>query len=521
MNKTNNITTPGGTPGKLVNPPSSEAGSMDSGGNHLLLKDDPFIKSRKLVRTPPSQPTRENSMLEANYKKACEERDNFKQLSEKLASEIDKLKLELQLLKDQVNNYNQNEQIPKTVVYSTDEEELRRETEPSCRRTNRNKKRKISMSPELSPPKENQKSPEKVKDRETKPLKPIKPPPIIVLCITKYEGLLNILEENKIKANTALLNSNDVKINVDNEESYRNLTKLLNQKKVQWYSFENKQTRPIKVVAKKLHYSCTPERIAKDLKKKNFKILEVVNMLKHKSKAPLPMFMLTFEQDEDIKKIYEIKDILGMKVQIHPLRKSKLVPQCKNCQKYGHTHKYCSSNPKCVKCAGDHHTKDCIKEKKAVPKCANCSERHPANYRGCIVAKELQQVKDNKQKKMQKPVQIDAIKDREKQNKKDSRPKSRPKINKKLDRDKGNLPLSKNDKLCPIAGPRKTYAHVASTNVAKPVGTPKPPSNVMEDIMQRILNRMEDIEKNNKKILERISFLEKQNSNKRTVPKRS
>jgi hypothetical protein len=30
------------------------------------------------------------------------------------------------------------------------------------------------------------------------------------------------------------------------------------------------------------------------------------------------------------------------------------------------------------------------------PKCVNCGEGHPANYRGCIVAKELQKIKNKK-----------------------------------------------------------------------------------------------------------------------------
>jgi stalled ribosome alternative rescue factor ArfA len=30
------------------------------------------------------------------------------------------------------------------------------------------------------------------------------------------------------------------------------------------------------------------------------------------------------------------------------------------------------------------------------PKCVNCGEGHPVNYRGCIVAKELQKIKNKK-----------------------------------------------------------------------------------------------------------------------------
>jgi hypothetical protein len=45
-------------------------------------------------------------------------------------------------------------------------------------------------------------------------------------------------------------------------------------------------------------------------------------MLKWGSKKPLHIFMLSFRHDENINKIYEITDILGMRVEIHPIRKS-------------------------------------------------------------------------------------------------------------------------------------------------------------------------------------------------------
>lgn len=41
--------------------------------------------------------------------------------------------------------------------------------------------------------------------------------------------------------------------------------------------------------------------------------------------------------------------------------------------------------PRCVKCAGPHHTKDCDKGDGRIDsvKCCNCNGDHPASYRGC------------------------------------------------------------------------------------------------------------------------------------------
>ena len=108
------------------------------------------------------------------------------------------------------------------------------------------------------------------------------------------------------------------------------------------------------------------------------------------------MFVLAFEADEKINNIYEIKDILKFQVAIEPLKNLKLIPQCKKCQGYGHTQNYCGREPRCVKCPGKHFTRDCSKQSTASPKCVHCGETHPANYRGCVVARELQKIKDKK-----------------------------------------------------------------------------------------------------------------------------
>jgi hypothetical protein len=136
---------------------------------------------------------------------------------------------------------------------------------------------------------------------------------------------------------TVLLNSGEIKINAEEEKDYWDITRALNQTNIEWHSFENKLTRPVKVMARNIHASCSAEDVMKDLKNKNFAIMEVSQIRSRKDKILLPLYMLTFEKKEDIKRIFEIKEILSMKVTIEALRRSKLIPQCKNCQAYGHT----------------------------------------------------------------------------------------------------------------------------------------------------------------------------------------
>lgn len=101
--------------------------------------------------------------------------------------------------------------------------------------------------------------------------------------------------------------------------------------------------------------------------------------------------MLTFDNQEQIEKIYKIKTIFNMVFKIKLLRRnSKLILQCKRCQGFNHTRAYCRKEPRCVKCAGKHLTKNCFASRNTSPKCINCKESHLANYRGCEIAKKFQ-----------------------------------------------------------------------------------------------------------------------------------
>lgn len=146
---------------------------------------------------------------------------------------------------------------------------------------------------------------------------------------------------------------------------------------------------------KKLHHSCDPLEIIADIKMQGLKVINVIPKLKRNTKEPLDMFLVSFEHTEDVNKIYNLKAIMNGIIKVEPVRKSNLIPQCKNCQSFEHTKNFCRRLPRCVKCAGDHSTTECRKPPEAKPKCCNCGLEHPASYRGCQVARKLQQKRND------------------------------------------------------------------------------------------------------------------------------
>jgi len=100
--------------------------------------------------------------------------------------------------------------------------------------------------------------------------------------------------------------------------------------------------------------------------------------------------------------IYELNKLLNCIIITEPRRKSNDPPQCTNCQRYGHIHKSCKLQPRCVKCNEPHHYLNCEKLPNIPPTCVNCNETHPANYKGCAYFKAIKSKKSiNSQKHLQ------------------------------------------------------------------------------------------------------------------------
>lgn len=325
------------------------------------------------------------------WEKSSHENNHLRHLIEDLQSQINALKSEL----DSRSKIAIPQPSNTSAEYKTDDEELAQETE-WIRVKHKTKKRKMNTS--LTPPRKEKTPPPKEKRDPA-------PPPIIVEKVNSYEKMYSVItkEINASKFQVKLISENSAKINAVDPESFRAVITVLEKENYTFHTYENKQSRPIRVMIKELHHTCNPESIINNLREQGFEATGAVNKLSFKNKSPLNMFMVTFENNQDIDKIYKITNVLGCRVNIEAIKGSKMIPQCKKCQAFGHTRTYCSRQYRCVKCAGKHSTTECNKAEDMEAKCVNCGGSHPASYRGCIVAKELQMIKNKKLKTKQMP----------------------------------------------------------------------------------------------------------------------
>ena len=195
-------------------------------------------------------------------------------------------------------------------------------------------------------------------------------------------------DEYKLK-----ISNNSIKILPANPDAYRKLTKLLKNLNANFHTYQLKQERPFRVVLRNIHHSVDLDELKFELQNLGHEVTNISNIKHRISKNPLSLFFIDLKQKGNNKEIYNVNRLMNSIVKFEPPLVKKEIVQCKRCQRYGHTQKYCNHNFRCVKCAGNHPTDQCTKSPETPAKCIHCQGEHPANYKGCSAYKTLHNIK--------------------------------------------------------------------------------------------------------------------------------
>lgn len=221
------------------------------------------------------------------------------------------------------------------------------------------------------------------KTQTTKP----KIPPIYLDNAINHTELITDIKTLITGEFTTFCSASTLRINLTKEDDYRILTKYFSDNKIKHYTFQNPNGKLLNVVIKNVPLSLTEQEILNELSA-TVPVIKVTRLLT-KNKQPLPVCAVDLTDNDNGKKIFSLKSIYYSIVTVELRRKSTDTPQCHRCQRYGHTKNYCSLDPRCVKCAGNHPHQECNKQPEEAPKCANCGGPHAASYRGCSHHTEL------------------------------------------------------------------------------------------------------------------------------------
>ncbi|KAL4107084.1 hypothetical protein QTP88_018516 [Uroleucon formosanum] len=234
----------------------------------------------------------------------------------------------------------------------------------------------------------------------------ILPPSIFIKGVHDYLGLRNHLTEVSAPDSFSCKSTTThLKIQADTPNSYRNIIHYLKETNAQYHTYQPQSDKPLRVVIRNLHPSTPEADIASAIAEIGHTVRNVTNVRHQQTKTPLPLFFVDLDPNDSDSDIFSITSLLHTKIKIEEPYKKRQIPQCQNCQSYGHTRTYCAHNPKCVKCGGNHLSTTCPKSPELPAKCALCEGAHPANYKGCTIYKQLTRKHNNlSRKKSQQPL---------------------------------------------------------------------------------------------------------------------
>lgn len=206
-------------------------------------------------------------------------------------------------------------------------------------------------------------------------------PPIFVYGIKNWLSLATLLKQLCKEDFTARSGPDNIKIQLKSPDDYRSVTLYMENEGVEFHTYNTEKSNILKVIIKNIPSTIKPDELKQALGERNFEPTHV-GQLKDRMGTPLPMYQVTLPKNEKSKEIFGITDIIHCKVRVEAYRKAKNdnITQCHRCQRFGHTANYCKAEPRCVKCAMSHLTRDCLKNDTKKPaKCINCGLDHPAS----------------------------------------------------------------------------------------------------------------------------------------------
>lgn len=229
----------------------------------------------------------------------------------------------------------------------------------------------------------------------------IKTPPIYV---TNFSHSASAFEKNLAelcgKTFKLKLLKEGIRIQFDNLESHNKLISFLKENNFSYFTFTLNSEKILSLVLRGLPPTPTQD-IEYELRSKGLNPTSCSQI----GKSPgNPIYRINFPAGTSLNSVSKVGYIFSMRVYWDKFYSHKNFTQCFRCQAFGHSATNCNLAPKCIKCAGDHHTTSCTKTKEVPPTCANCTGSHTANYSKCPSLLSYLSFKEKKNPRPANPV---------------------------------------------------------------------------------------------------------------------
>lgn len=205
-------------------------------------------------------------------------------------------------------------------------------------------------------------------------------PPLVLREPAKWNAVSSLFNRKSINYNKAKNHREGIHIFPSTETDYRRAAKALDEVNIQYHIYRLQSDKYIKTVIRGIPPSLTETQVAEDLVKQGYPDVKVSRMVDREGRS-LPMVRV--DVPRLYKNIYNISTICKLSITVEAAHKKASTGQCHRCQLFGHSQAGCRAEYRCLKCAENHSTHECLKPLSLPAKCANCAGPHPANYGRC------------------------------------------------------------------------------------------------------------------------------------------
>lgn len=207
--------------------------------------------------------------------------------------------------------------------------------------------------------------------------------PFLIEIDKHWTKLAKELEKIVDPPPTISLDGERLKVYTKDITCFRQIQNYLDDKQYKYVTLSPRNQRPRKILLKGIPQFTPQEELIDSFREIGFTATRVAMMKSRKTGQYLPMYVCSILPCENLDTLYDIKRFHHLKVEFVPFNSNGRPSQCYNCLLYGHASEGCKFEPRCVKCAQGHQTKNCPHRGKITPKCANCGQDHVASYGGC------------------------------------------------------------------------------------------------------------------------------------------
>ncbi|CAH1105301.1 unnamed protein product [Psylliodes chrysocephalus] len=246
---------------------------------------------------------------------------------------------------------------------------------------NRSQQSQISNQQQEQQHKQQQKQKEQASNKEGN-LNKGKPPPIVLSGILgDIKNVKKHLDEVIKEGYYIKYTKNNTLIFINSISEFKKFSNELKEIEIEWHTYTLSEDKQHAFVLRGLDCNPEPEEIKEELQEIHQMTIYQVYKMNTKGR---PLYLITTDNKTTLNFLNSnIKHILNTKITWERRHNERKLIQCRRCQRWGHATSNCQRNPKCLKCAADHWTKDCLKTPDTPAKCANCLEAHPSSYSKC------------------------------------------------------------------------------------------------------------------------------------------